>query len=32
MNARERFESWAGSFGWSLERTDQGDYRTASQG
>jgi len=26
--ARERFEEWATSSGWSIDRTNEGDYRT----
>ena len=30
MDTRQRFEAWAGSFGWNLDRTDEGYYRTMS--
>ena len=26
--ARERFEEWATASGWSIDRTNEGDYRT----
>ena len=28
MTSRERFEKWAESNGWNIDRTDEGDYRT----
>jgi len=30
MTTRARFEKWAESSGWNIDRTDEGDYRTAS--
>lgn len=30
MTTRARFEKWAESSGWNIDRTDDGDYRTMS--
>lgn len=30
MTTRARFEKWAESSGWNIDRTDEGDYRTMS--
>ena len=30
MTTRARFERWAESSGWNIDRTDEGDYRTMS--
>lgn len=28
--SRNEFEAWAESFGWNIDKTDEGDYRTMS--
>ena len=28
--SRKEFEAWAESFGWNIDKTDEGDYRTMS--
>jgi len=30
MTVRDKFERWAESSGWSVDRTNEGDYRTMS--